>query len=190
MQFGLFGGARTKRSVGLEDSQGYESFIDYVTEADRLGLKQLFMVEHHFTGQGQVSASMTVLAYLAARTSRSIPCAITLWFCGEPSSRAPGRDFVAANARDNGSWRDHVGLQHRALQKITRLPSYGTFYRPRARKVLRLLENGSSDSTKSILWFTSISRIARVRSYGGDLLGQRLAGGSGCARGPQIRAGN
>jgi alkanesulfonate monooxygenase SsuD/methylene tetrahydromethanopterin reductase-like flavin-dependent oxidoreductase (luciferase family) len=68
MQFGLFGGARTKRSVGLEDSQGYESFIDYVTEADRLGFKHLFMVEHHFTGQGQVSASMTVLAYLAART--------------------------------------------------------------------------------------------------------------------------
>jgi alkanesulfonate monooxygenase SsuD/methylene tetrahydromethanopterin reductase-like flavin-dependent oxidoreductase (luciferase family) len=68
MQFGLFGGARTKRSVGLEDSQGYESFIDYVVEADRLGLKQLFLVEHHFTGQGQVSASMTLLAYLAART--------------------------------------------------------------------------------------------------------------------------
>src|SRR6202012_3632924 len=68
MQFGLFGGARTKRSVGLEDSQGYESFIDYVTEADRLDFKHLFMVEHHFTGQGQVSASMTVLAYLAART--------------------------------------------------------------------------------------------------------------------------
>lgn len=68
MQFGLFGGARTKRSVGIEDSQGYEAFIDYVVEADRLGFKQLFMVEHHFTGQGQVSASMTVLAYLAART--------------------------------------------------------------------------------------------------------------------------
>ena len=33
MQFGLFGGARTKRGVGLEDSQGYESFIDYVIEA-------------------------------------------------------------------------------------------------------------------------------------------------------------
>jgi len=68
MQFGLFGGARTRRSIGLEDSQGYQSFIDYVTEADRLGFRQLFMVEHHFTGQGQVSASMTVLAYLAART--------------------------------------------------------------------------------------------------------------------------
>ena len=41
MQFGLFGGARTKRGVGLEDSQGYESFIDYVIEADRLGFKHL-----------------------------------------------------------------------------------------------------------------------------------------------------
>lgn len=70
MQFGLFGGARTKRSIGLEDSQGYDSFIEYVVEADRLGFTQLFMVEHHFTGQGQVSASMTVLAYLAARTRK------------------------------------------------------------------------------------------------------------------------
>jgi alkanesulfonate monooxygenase SsuD/methylene tetrahydromethanopterin reductase-like flavin-dependent oxidoreductase (luciferase family) len=70
MQFGLFGGARTKRSIGLEDSQGYESFIEYVVEADRLGFARLFMVEHHFTGQGQVSASMTVLAYLAARTRK------------------------------------------------------------------------------------------------------------------------
>lgn len=68
MHFGLFGGARTRRGAGLEDSQGYESFIEYVIEADRLGFRQLFMVEHHFTGHGQVSASMTVLAYLAART--------------------------------------------------------------------------------------------------------------------------
>src|ERR1041384_3845031 len=70
MQFGRFGGARTKRSVGIEDSQGYESFIEYVIEADRLGFRQLFMVEHHFTGQGQVSASMTVLAYLACQTRK------------------------------------------------------------------------------------------------------------------------
>src|SRR5712671_7933333 len=70
MQFGLFGGARTKRSAGIEDSQGYESFIEYVMEADRLGFKQMFMVEHHFTGQGQVSASLTLLAYLAAKTQK------------------------------------------------------------------------------------------------------------------------
>ena len=68
MRFGLFGGARTKRSIGPEDSQGYESFIEYVVEADRLGFAQMFMVEHHFTGHGQVSASMTLLAFLAAKT--------------------------------------------------------------------------------------------------------------------------
>jgi len=68
MQFGLFGGARTKRGSSLQDSHGYGAFIEYVTEADKLGFRQLFMVEHHFTGHGQVSASMTVLAYLAAKT--------------------------------------------------------------------------------------------------------------------------
>ena len=70
MRFGLFGGARTRRAVGLGDSQGYQGFIDYVQEAERLDYQSLFMVEHHFTGQGQVSASLTLLAYLAARTSR------------------------------------------------------------------------------------------------------------------------
>ena len=70
MRFGLFGGARTKRAVGLGDSQGYQSFIEYIQEAERLDYQSLFMVEHHFTGQGQVSASLTLLAYLAAKTSR------------------------------------------------------------------------------------------------------------------------
>ena len=70
MRFGLFGGARTKRSVGLGDSHGYKDFIDYVQEAERLGFAHMFMVEHHFTGQGQVSASMTLLSYLAAKTER------------------------------------------------------------------------------------------------------------------------
>lgn len=68
MRFGLFGGARTRRSVGPDDSQGYDAFVDYVVEADRLGFSHMFMVEHHFTGHGQVSASMTLLAYLAAKT--------------------------------------------------------------------------------------------------------------------------
>ena len=92
MQFGLFGGARTKRSAGIEDSQGYESFIDYVIEADRLGFRQMFMVEHHFTGQGQVSASMTLLAYLApgprrsvsARRSSCCPGTIRCWWPSRP----------------------------------------------------------------------------------------------------------
>ncbi len=70
MKFGLFGGARTKRGLGdVVDSHGYQDYIDYIIEADRLGYHSLFMVEHHFTGQGQVSAAMTLLAYLAAKTT-------------------------------------------------------------------------------------------------------------------------
>ncbi|HKU95291.1 MAG TPA: LLM class flavin-dependent oxidoreductase [Vineibacter sp.] len=68
MRFGLFGGAKTKRSLGSGDSHGYSDFIDYVIEAECLGLHSVFLVEHHFTGAGQVSASLTLLAYLAART--------------------------------------------------------------------------------------------------------------------------
>jgi alkanesulfonate monooxygenase SsuD/methylene tetrahydromethanopterin reductase-like flavin-dependent oxidoreductase (luciferase family) len=72
MQFGLFGGARTqRRDDGSGDSQAYDDFINYVVEAERLGFRSVFLVEHHFTGVGQLSASLTLLAYLAART-RSI----------------------------------------------------------------------------------------------------------------------
>jgi probable F420-dependent oxidoreductase len=77
MRFGLFGGARTKRGVaatdshaGLGDSHSYRGFIDYVVAAERLGFDSVFLVEHHFTGHGQVSASLALLAYLAARTQR------------------------------------------------------------------------------------------------------------------------
>ncbi len=70
MKFGLFGGARAKRGGPSGDSQGYGDFIDYVGAAERLGYRSIFLVEHHFTGHAQVSASLTLLSYLAARTSR------------------------------------------------------------------------------------------------------------------------
>ncbi|HEY5209754.1 MAG TPA: LLM class flavin-dependent oxidoreductase [Stellaceae bacterium] len=70
MKFGLFGGARAGRGGPAGDSQGYADYIDYVREAEALGFHSVFMVEHHFTGHGQVSASLNVLSYLAARTSR------------------------------------------------------------------------------------------------------------------------
>lgn len=68
MKFGLFGGA-TARREDTADSQGYHKFVDYVTEAEDLGFSSVFLVEHHFTGIGQVSASLQLLSYLAARTS-------------------------------------------------------------------------------------------------------------------------
>ncbi len=70
MRFGLFGGARVKRGGPQGDSHGYKNFIEYVLAAEQLGFDSIFMVEHHFNGDGQVSSSMSVLAYLAACTSK------------------------------------------------------------------------------------------------------------------------
>jgi alkanesulfonate monooxygenase SsuD/methylene tetrahydromethanopterin reductase-like flavin-dependent oxidoreductase (luciferase family) len=68
MKFGLFDGARA-RGGPAGDSEGYHDFIRYVIGAEELGFSSVFLVEHHFTGFGQVSASLNLLSYLAARTS-------------------------------------------------------------------------------------------------------------------------
>src|SRR3546814_17411993 len=69
MRFGLFGGV-ARGGDQLGDSRSYEDFIDYVVEAERLGFEAVFLVEHHFTGNGQLSASLTFLSYLAGVTSK------------------------------------------------------------------------------------------------------------------------
>ncbi len=68
MKFGLFGGATRSGDTG--DSSAYQKFIDYIIEADQLGFESIFLVEHHFSGLGQLSASLSLLSYLAARTTR------------------------------------------------------------------------------------------------------------------------
>src|SRR5580704_7826731 len=70
MKFGLFGGARAARGGPTGDSHGYGEFITYVVEAEKLGFRSVFLVEHHFTGHAQVSASLNLLSYLAACTKR------------------------------------------------------------------------------------------------------------------------
>src|ERR1700722_5118182 len=69
MKFGLFGGGRGAGGPA-GDSEGYHDFINYIVEAEKLGFSSVFLVEHHFTGFGQVSASLNLLSYLAARTER------------------------------------------------------------------------------------------------------------------------
>ena len=68
MKFGLFGGARA-RGGPAGDSAGYHDFIKYVVAAEELGFASVFLVEHHFTGFGQVSASLNLLTWVAARTT-------------------------------------------------------------------------------------------------------------------------
>jgi alkanesulfonate monooxygenase SsuD/methylene tetrahydromethanopterin reductase-like flavin-dependent oxidoreductase (luciferase family) len=69
MRFGLFGGARTELGEQASDSRIYSDYIDYICEAEALGFHSVFLVEHHFTGFGQISATLSFLTYLAARTT-------------------------------------------------------------------------------------------------------------------------
>ena len=69
MKFGMFGGARTAPKVDDGYHEGYNAYINAVVEAEQLGYFSNFLVEHHFSGMGQVSASLNLLSFLAARTS-------------------------------------------------------------------------------------------------------------------------
>ena len=74
MQFGLFGSAAARRPTNadaaeFDSAEGFRDFIDYNVEAETLGFRGTFVVEHHFTGYGQVSATLNLLTWLGARTS-------------------------------------------------------------------------------------------------------------------------
>ena len=71
MRFGLFGGAEAPRTTEGDPALGFREYIDTSVEAERLGFFSTFLVEHHFSGSGQVSAPLDVLGWVAART-RSI----------------------------------------------------------------------------------------------------------------------
>mgnify|MGYP002861696827 FL=1 len=70
MQFGIFGSAQAKRGGPSDDSAvGFREFVDRNIAAEKLGYKSSFVVEHHFTGFGQISATLNLLTWIAARTS-------------------------------------------------------------------------------------------------------------------------
>lgn len=69
MRFGLFGSAQAKRGgPDVDSGVGFRDFIEYNIEAEALGYHSTFLVEHHFTGFGQVSATLNLLTWVAART--------------------------------------------------------------------------------------------------------------------------
>jgi alkanesulfonate monooxygenase SsuD/methylene tetrahydromethanopterin reductase-like flavin-dependent oxidoreductase (luciferase family) len=69
MRFGLFGSAQSSsENLGARVGQGFHDYIDYNVEAEALGYYSTFLVEHHFTGWSQISATLNLLTWLAART--------------------------------------------------------------------------------------------------------------------------
>jgi alkanesulfonate monooxygenase SsuD/methylene tetrahydromethanopterin reductase-like flavin-dependent oxidoreductase (luciferase family) len=70
MRFGLFGSAQARRGgPDVDSGSGFRDFVDYNVEAEQLGFHSSFVVEHHFTGFGQISATLNLLTWIGARTS-------------------------------------------------------------------------------------------------------------------------
>jgi alkanesulfonate monooxygenase SsuD/methylene tetrahydromethanopterin reductase-like flavin-dependent oxidoreductase (luciferase family) len=111
MRFGLFGGATAKPTGETTDSRLYADFIDYVCEAEALGFHSVFLVEHHFTGMAQVSASLGLLTYLAGRTSRiRLGTAVTVLTWHNPvllAEQAATLDLVSGGRFDFGIGRGY-----------------------------------------------------------------------------------
>jgi alkanesulfonate monooxygenase SsuD/methylene tetrahydromethanopterin reductase-like flavin-dependent oxidoreductase (luciferase family) len=71
MRFGLLCTAQADaREPGQETGQGFREYLGFNVEAEALGLHSTFLVEHHFTGWNQVSATLMLLTCLAMRTTR------------------------------------------------------------------------------------------------------------------------
>lgn len=71
MQFGLFCSAQANSNdLPPETGQGFRDYLDFNVEAEALGFHSSFLVEHHFTGWNQVSATLMLLTCLAMRTTR------------------------------------------------------------------------------------------------------------------------
>ena len=71
VRFGLFCSAQaSSKDLPSETGQGFRDYLDFNVEAEELGFHSSFLVEHHFTGWNQVSATLTLLTCLAMRTTR------------------------------------------------------------------------------------------------------------------------
>ena len=70
MRFGLFGSAQARRGVpDVDSAAGFREFVENNVEAEALGYHSTFIVEHHFTGFGQISATLNLLTWVGARTT-------------------------------------------------------------------------------------------------------------------------
>ena len=120
MRFGLFGGATRRGDTA--DSTSYGNFVDYVVEADRLGFTSIFLVEHHFSGIGQISASLNLLSFLAARTERiRLGTAVTVLPWHNPVLLA--EEAATVDLLSNGRLDLGVGMGYREIEfKGFRLP--------------------------------------------------------------------
>jgi alkanesulfonate monooxygenase SsuD/methylene tetrahydromethanopterin reductase-like flavin-dependent oxidoreductase (luciferase family) len=106
MRFGLFGGAEAPRGAGGDPGRGFREYVETSVEAERLGFYSTFLVEHHFSGSGQVSAPLDLLSWVAARTtSIRVGTAVLVLPWHDPvllAERAATVDLLSAGRLDFG----------------------------------------------------------------------------------------
>jgi alkanesulfonate monooxygenase SsuD/methylene tetrahydromethanopterin reductase-like flavin-dependent oxidoreductase (luciferase family) len=69
VRFGLFGTTQADSAgAAAAPGQGFLDFVEFNVEAESLGYRSSFVVEHHFSGWHQVSATLNLLTWIAART--------------------------------------------------------------------------------------------------------------------------
>ena len=70
MRFGIFGSAQADNNdLAPQSGQGFGDYLEMAVEAEALGYHSSFLVEHHFSGWNQVSATLMLQTALAMRTS-------------------------------------------------------------------------------------------------------------------------
>ena len=53
-----------------EAALGYHEYGEYIQTAEKLGYSSAWLVEHHFTGFSQLSATLNYISYLSGITSK------------------------------------------------------------------------------------------------------------------------
>lgn len=107
MRFGLFCSAQaSSNDLPPETGQGFRDYLDLNVEAEALGFHSSFLVEHHFTGWNQVSATLMLLTCLAMRTtSLRLGSAVTVLPWHNPvllAEQAATLDLVSGGRLDFG----------------------------------------------------------------------------------------
>src|SRR5271169_5193853 len=120
MQFGLFGAATAQRGgPDVDSAAGFKDYIEYLIEAEALGYHSSFIVEHHFTGFGQVSATLNLLSWIGAKTT-TLPR-----HGGDRVALAQPRTAGGTGCHGGPAVRRPAGFRHRKgipPQRIRQLP--------------------------------------------------------------------
>ncbi|HTZ63808.1 MAG TPA: LLM class flavin-dependent oxidoreductase [Solirubrobacteraceae bacterium] len=105
MRFGLFGSAEAPRGK-RDPARGFREYVETNVEAEELEFHSTFLVEHHFSGFGQVSSSLDLLSWVAARTSTiRLGTAVIVLPWHDPvllAERAATLDLLSAGRLDFG----------------------------------------------------------------------------------------